>query len=337
MNGSVTSTTGIASRATGSTRGSAGSTATEDRGSFAGILESQSTSGPQESRSIDSANDETVALHDTADAACASGDEAAASCIDPTGATDALPDLAGLPLVVPVEVPLRSSVPEDALEEALEEGLEHAVDNLADRTESAARIDRDGGVRGLQDPLASLESAVRTEGPGGTGGSETPTVAAAGEIRGSTRSTGSEIAAPVRTAELRAPPGTPAWTDELGTQLAWMVERGEQIASLRLNPDNLGPLEVRIAVREGETTVWFGASHADTRNAIEQSLPRLREMLSASGLSLANAEVFSHTPRDPQRGFTAAALTRASQESGADAGEDPVTSVTRRGLIDLYA
>ncbi|MCP5327985.1 MAG: flagellar hook-length control protein FliK [Steroidobacteraceae bacterium] len=334
----MTSTTGIASRTTGSTRGSAGSTATEDRGSFAGILESQSTSGSQESRSIDSDHHEAVALDDTVDAAGVSGNEAAAaSCIDPTGATDALPDLAGLPLIAPVEMPLRSAASDEALEEALEDGLEHVADSLADRMESAARIDRDGGVRGLQDPLAGLESAVRTEGAGGTGGGETPTVAAAGEIRGGTRSTGSEIAAPARPAELRAPPGTPAWNDELGTQLVWMVERGEQIASLRLNPDNLGPLEVRIAVREGETTVWFGASHADTRNAIEQSLPRLRELLGASGLLLANAEVFSHTPRDPQRGFTAAALTRASQESGADAGEDPVTSVTRRGLIDLYA
>ena len=49
-----------------------------------------------------------------------------------------------------------------------------------------------------------------------------------------------------------------------------MIDRGEQVASLRLTPENLGPLDVRIAVREGETTVWFGASHPETRAALEQ-------------------------------------------------------------------
>ena len=137
--------------------------------------------------------------------------------------------------------------------------------------------------------------------------------------------------------ELRAPAGSPAWADELGSRVTWMIDRGQQLASLSLTPENLGPLEVRIAVREGETTVWFGAANADTRAALEQSLPRLREMLGASGLALATAGVFSHTPRDPQRGFPAAALARASQEAGAEPLVSTVTAVTGRGLIDLYA
>lgn len=140
-----------------------------------------------------------------------------------------------------------------------------------------------------------------------------------------------------RAPELRAPPGSPAWTDELGTRVTWMIDRGEQVASLRLTPENLGPLDVRIAVREGETTVWFGASHPETRAALEQSLPRLREMLGASGLALANAGVFSQTPRDPQRGFTAAALARAATEAGGEAAVAGVTGITHRGLVDLYA
>ena len=70
---------------------------------------------------------------------------------------------------------------------------------------------------------------------------------------------------------MRAPLGSAAWADELGARVTWMVDRGEQVASLRLSPENLGPVEVRIAMREGETSVWFGAAHADTRAAIEQS------------------------------------------------------------------
>jgi flagellar hook-length control protein FliK len=176
------------------------------------------------------------------------------------------------------------------------------------------------------------------EGGGDGGALDSPTLpsgTAAAEGRVATRPGSADATA--RPPELRAPLGTPAWTDELGSRVTWMLERGEQVASLRLSPENLGPLEVRIAVREGETTVWFGATQADTRAALEQSLPRLREMLGAAGLSLANAGVFSQTPRDPQRGFTAAALARASQESGAEAPGATVTGITGRGLVDLYA
>jgi flagellar hook-length control protein FliK len=160
----------------------------------------------------------------------------------------------------------------------------------------------------------------------------------AGEARPAGRPAGAEAAqAAARPPELRAPLGSGVWADELGARVTWMVDRGEQVASLRLSPENLGPLEVRIAVREGETSVWFGAAHSETRAALEQSLPRLREMLGASGLSLADAGVFSHTPQDPQRGFTNAALARAAQESGVDAAAGIVMQVSRRGLVDLYA
>lgn len=172
----------------------------------------------------------------------------------------------------------------------------------------------------------------------GAGGPELPSGTALAEVRHTQRPATGESTTPAsRPPELRAPIGTPAWTDELGSRVTWMVERGEQVASLRLSPENLGPLEVRIAVREGETTVWFGAAQADTRAALEQSLPRLKEMLGASGLALANAGVFSQTPRDPQRGFTAAALARASLESGAEPVTSTVTGFTGRGLVDLYA
>jgi flagellar hook-length control protein FliK len=159
-----------------------------------------------------------------------------------------------------------------------------------------------------------------------------------GELRATDRAASAQPAQSAsRPPELRAPLGSTAWADELGARVTWMIDRGEQVASLRLSPENLGPVEVRIAVREGETSVWFGAAHADTRAALEQSLSRLRDMLGASGLSLADAGVSSQTPRDPQRGFTAAALARAAQESGADPSGGIVMQVSRRGLVDLYA
>jgi flagellar hook-length control protein FliK len=133
---------------------------------------------------------------------------------------------------------------------------------------------------------------------------------------------------------LHVPVGTSQWADELGTRLTWMVDRGHQAASLRLSPDHLGPLEVRISITDDKASVWFGAAHADTRAAIEHALPRLREMFAAQGLSLADAGVFREPPRDQStpvpRSF--AADTDAGQREG-----EVMISTRGIGLVDAYA
>lgn len=138
-------------------------------------------------------------------------------------------------------------------------------------------------------------------------------------------------------AQLRNTVGTEAWADELGHQLTVMAKKGLDSASLRLSPEHLGPLEVRIAVKDNEASVWFGASNADTRTALEQSMPRLRELLSTQGMSLTDAGVFREPPRgnaqQPQAGF-------ASSSGEAAAGGETTTSNVvsiRKGLVDTYA
>ena len=91
-----------------------------------------------------------------------------------------------------------------------------------------------------------------------------------------------------------------------------------------------------MAIREGETSIWFGATQAETRAAIEQAMPRLREMLAANGLSLADSGVFQQAPRDPRQGFTSSDARRAAMESATPSGELLVRS-RHLGLIDDYA
>jgi flagellar hook-length control protein FliK len=146
-----------------------------------------------------------------------------------------------------------------------------------------------------------------------------------------------EAAARIATAALHTPVGTRAWNDELASKLTWLIDRGEQLATLRVTPDSLGPIDIRIAVREGEASIWFGASQADTRQAIEQAIPRLREMLASQGLSLSDAGVFQQAPNDPQRALLRNDLRRAAQESGEAAPVQSAALPRRPGLIDDYA
>jgi flagellar hook-length control protein FliK len=131
--------------------------------------------------------------------------------------------------------------------------------------------------------------------------------------------------------------GTAAWREEVGAKLNWMIERGVQSGSLRLSPDNLGPLEVRISVQNDQVSVWFGAAHADTRAALENALPRLRELFAAQGMSLADAGVFREPPKNSQQGTSQdGARGYGDNFAGAtDSGSAIITS--RVGLLDAYA
>ena len=89
---------------------------------------------------------------------------------------------------------------------------------------------------------------------------------------------------------------SPQWQNSLGERVIWMVKHDLQQAELRLNPQHLGPVEVRIEVRNEQASITFSAHHAVTRDALETAVPRLREMLGEAGLMLANADVSQQRP-----------------------------------------
>ena len=134
---------------------------------------------------------------------------------------------------------------------------------------------------------------------------------------------------------LHTPVGSSEWADELGTRMTWMAERGHQTASLRLSPEHLGPLEVRISIRDDQASVWFGAAHADTRAAIEQALPRLRELFGTQGLNLADTGVFREAPRDQSQ----PQVPNLHDDPAASEADSNVISIAHRrlGLVDAYA
>ena len=85
--------------------------------------------------------------------------------------------------------------------------------------------------------------------------------------------------------------GTPAWDNQVGQKIVWMVAGGEQSASLTLNPPDLGPMQVVLNVTNDQADVTFTAAQPEVRQALEDAMPRLKEMLGESGLSLGNASV----------------------------------------------
>jgi flagellar hook-length control protein FliK len=81
------------------------------------------------------------------------------------------------------------------------------------------------------------------------------------------------------------------WPEAVAAQVRWALADGVQSATLKLVPEHLGPLEVRIELKDNQINLNFGATQAETRQALEDSLPRLREALAGAGLALGQASV----------------------------------------------
>lgn len=150
------------------------------------------------------------------------------------------------------------------------------------------------------------------------------------------------IAAPTTVASLSvdAPVGSPGFADSLSQQVVWMAGKDAEMAELRLNPPELGPVSVRITVSGDEATAIFVSPIAEVRGAIEESLERLREALAGAGIALGDtsvsAESFSDRSgdgREGPRGSRRVSATAAESNWVPAAAREPV----RRGLVDLYA
>jgi flagellar hook-length control protein FliK len=154
-----------------------------------------------------------------------------------------------------------------------------------------------------------------------------------------------QLATPLLAMGIPQPVGGRDWPDAVGQRLLWMVQGDQQVARLKLNPPNLGPLEVRVSVQQDLANVSFIAQNAAAREALEAALPRLREMFDQNALQLVRADV-SDSGAGQERRADGNAADRAVPwlSDGGDGdladGEASLAASQvsqRSGLIDLFA
>ncbi|MEO8308287.1 MAG: flagellar hook-length control protein FliK [Pseudomonadota bacterium] len=131
--------------------------------------------------------------------------------------------------------------------------------------------------------------------------------------------------------------GTARWAEELGSKLTMMASQGQMSGSLTLSPEHLGPLHVQIDMKNDVTSVWFGSQHADTRAALNDALPRLREMFDASGLVLGDAGVSRDTPRQEAQAAEVRRFTHPSEDAVLSRPERQAVRMAHAGILDTYA
>jgi flagellar hook-length control protein FliK len=166
---------------------------------------------------------------------------------------------------------------------------------------------------------------------------EPPPTTTAGGFDATLAATRSGVSSPTHLGEtvrtVLVPVGERHWPDAVGHEVRLLVERGVSSATLRLSPEHLGPVEVRIEIVENQAKVWFGAAHADTRAALADALPRLRDMLEGSGVLLGDAGVHQDAPGKSRTH----GLPSPSGSGESESVEPERATIARIGLIDAYA
>jgi flagellar hook-length control protein FliK len=84
---------------------------------------------------------------------------------------------------------------------------------------------------------------------------------------------------------------TPEFGAGVAVHVSWMVDNNLNGAKLQVNPPQLGPIEVRIAVQGDHAQIWLLSHSAVTRDALESSSPHLREMLGAQGFAQVSVDI----------------------------------------------
>ncbi len=134
--------------------------------------------------------------------------------------------------------------------------------------------------------------------------------------------------------------GSQGWAPAASQRISWMAGQNISVAEMRLDPPELGSLTVRLTIQGDQTSLSFTSPHAQVREVLEQQMPRLREMLSDSGLELGQADVSdqsqSQGSKDDRRGIAGVlgdeAMVTENQQDGALLPLQKALS-----LVDYYA
>lgn len=85
--------------------------------------------------------------------------------------------------------------------------------------------------------------------------------------------------------------GHPQWNQAMGERVLWMAAQNLTAADIRLDPPELGSMQVKVTIQQDQATVSFVSPHPVVREALDQQATRLREMFAEQGLNLVHVDV----------------------------------------------
>lgn len=136
---------------------------------------------------------------------------------------------------------------------------------------------------------------------------------------------------------------------QLSEKIRWMVNARNTMAEIRLDPPELGSMQVRVNVAGDAASVSFVVQSQQAKDALADAMPKLRDMLSEQGIELGDAQVRKDNSSGQENGQQLAGDNHQGQGAGNRGENDGVDdtdgmrvieqSISRadKGGIDFYA
>ncbi|HGF5082852.1 TPA: flagellar hook-length control protein FliK [Vibrio parahaemolyticus] len=94
--------------------------------------------------------------------------------------------------------------------------------------------------------------------------------------------------------------------EQVAEKVQMMMSKNLKNLDIRLDPPELGRMQIRMTMNNDLANVHFTVTNPQARDIIEQTLPRLREMLAQQGMQLADSSVQQQSSGQQQSGYAVA-------------------------------
>jgi flagellar hook-length control protein FliK len=184
------------------------------------------------------------------------------------------------------------------------------------------------GHNGAGDPGSDTGSGSLAHGDG---------AAALQQLSTGTTSNSSD-SAPAPTVSVHADVDSAEFPQGVADKVSLVVDNGWSSAKLSVNPPQLGPIDLQIAVQGAHAQVAMSTHSAVTREALESSVPALRNMLNSQGFTQVSVDISQRSFQErsaPEQGY--------NRTSGSARDTAPVSSSSAQvsrapiGMLDTYA
>ena len=195
------------------------------------------------------------------------------------------------------------------------------------------------GLAGDGDSHAHGDANDPGAGLGGNGGNG---AAALQQLNPGTTSSSGDSA---RAATLRvsAPVDSPEFPQGVADRVSFAVDNNWSSTKLQVTPPQLGPIDLQIAVQGDHAQVMMSTHSAVTREALESSLPKLKEMLNSQGFTQVSVDISQRSFQDrsafsqPYTWPKSGSGTSSAAAAVAPAAAPSAAAPRSVGALDAYA
>jgi len=124
------------------------------------------------------------------------------------------------------------------------------------------------------------------------------------------------------------------FSPNLAARIQWIYNQAISSAEILMDPPDLGPLSVKLTKVNGETNVLFQVTNPSTKEAIEDNLAKLKEMLSEQGINLGDTQVEQQQKNDKDENLKEQIAADSSLDS-----DEPIEQRdihVQQGILDTY-